>query len=86
MGWGRSKSQVVMLPLRFLPTSAPVTTARYGESVVSRMRNGALDEGWSSQGNQLAAPLGWPATSTPSVSSSQPTSPQAPRMGRGLPA
>jgi hypothetical protein len=74
-----------MLPLRFVPTSEPVTTARYGESVVSRMWNGALEDGWSSHGNQLAAPLGWLATRTPSVSSSQPTSPQAPRMGRGLP-
>ena len=84
-GCARSKSQAVVLPLRFLPTSVPVTTARYGESVVSLIRNGAFAEGWSSQGNQLAAPLGWPATRTPSVSSSQPTSPHGPRIGFGLP-
>ncbi len=35
----------------------------------------ALSSGRSLQGNQVGAPCGWPATITPSVSSSQPASP-----------
>src|SRR6476469_5411862 len=50
------------------------------------MRKLALLLGWSSQGNQDAAPLGWPATSAPLVSSSKPTEPHRDRSGRGLPA
>ena len=52
---------------------------------MTAIRNGAFWLGWSLHGNQVGAPLGWPATSTPSVSSSQPTSPHTDGAGRGLP-
>ena len=85
VGYAMSNSHAVVLPEAFLPTSSPVHTTLYGESVVSAIRIGALDAGWSSQGNHDAAPFGWFATRTPSSSSSQPTSPHTPLMGRGLP-
>ena len=58
----------------------------YGDAVVTATRKVALSSGWSLHGNQDGAPFGWLATSTPSVSSSQPMSPQRPEMGTGLPA
>ena len=45
----------------------------------------AVSAGCSLTGNQVDAPLGWEATSTPSVSSSQPTGPHSEGVGPGLP-
>ena len=43
------------------------------------IRYGALRSGRSSHGNQDGAPMGWLATSTPSVNCSQPSPPN--RLG-----
>ena len=72
--------------------AAPRETSRRLASDRVRRRGGHRDPvaspcraGWSLHGNQDGAPIGWLATSAPSVSSSQPTSPQRLRTGRGLP-
>ena len=57
----------------------------YSDSVRTVIRNVALFEGWSLHGNHVEAPMGCPATRTPSSSSSQPMSPQVPIAGCGLP-
>jgi hypothetical protein len=82
----RSYTQVVLPAPRRRDTGSPVTSTVYAEEVVSETRNVALAPGWSSHGNQDGDPFGWLATSTPSVSSSQPRSPHRPEMGTGLPA
>ncbi len=65
--------------------SRPLASTAYGDSAVTAIRYPAFSDGRSLQGNHDGAPSGWPATMTPSESSSQPTSPHRPRSGRGAP-
>ncbi|SII95805.1 Uncharacterised protein [Mycobacteroides abscessus subsp. abscessus] len=71
--------------LRTFSTRSPLETTVYSDSVRTVIRNVALFEGWSLHGNHVEAPMGCPATRTPSSSSSQPMSPQVPIAGCGLP-
>ena len=86
MGSFRSYTQVVVPAPRRRETRSPVASTVYRDAVVSATRKVALSSGRSLHGNQDGDPFGWLATSTPSVSSSQPMSPHRPEMGTGVPA
>ena len=62
-----------------------MATTVYGASQVTAMSYRAFVSGSSSQGNQLAAPMGCEAMSDPLVSSSHPSSPHFDFTGPGLP-
>ena len=86
MGTGWSYTHVVVPPATRRDTRPPLATTVYRLGAVTAIRYVALSAGRSLHGNQDGAPTGWLATSAPSVSSSQPMSPQRLRTGRGLPA
>jgi hypothetical protein len=63
-----------------------VASTVYADAVLNETRKPALSSGRSLHGNQDGDPIGWLATSAPSVNSSQPMSPHRPEMGTGVPA
>jgi hypothetical protein len=77
--------QVVLAPAILRLSSTPLATTWYAEAVVIAILYAALRSGRSSQGNQDGAPIGWLATSTPSVSCSQPRVPKRLFIGLGAP-
>lgn len=72
-------------PERRWSVSTPFAMTWYGDAVVTEIRYVALSPGRSLHGNQDGAPMGCPATSAPSDSSSQPSPPHGLGTGTGLP-